>query len=55
MNNWADKAHEEIEKQLDNGEISNEEYREECRNINEELRQEAHDRAEEAYNDTMGW
>ena len=55
MSRWADRANEELEKQLDDGEISNKEYWEECREINEELREEARDNAEQAYNDTIGY
>jgi len=51
---WYDNAAERLEKALDNDEISDEEFREEMRGLNEELRQAASDAAEEVYNDTMG-
>lgn len=54
MSRWYDQACERLEKSLDNEEISDEEFREEMRGLNEELRQDALDDAEEAYKNTMG-
>jgi len=52
---WFDNAVDQLEKDLDEGVISDKEFRDEMRNLNAELEQQAHDAAEEAYNDAMGW
>ena len=54
MGDWYDKAELQLGESLENGDISEEEYHEEMKNLNEELRQSAEDKAQEAYNDEMG-
>ncbi len=51
---WYDRAEEELEDQLERGEITNAEFRSEMRELRSELQGQAEDAAEEAYNDTMG-
>lgn len=51
---WYDKAVEQLEDDLDNGLISNDEFRSQMRDLNDELRGSAEEAAEQAYNDTMG-
>ena len=51
---WYDKAEEELVEALNNGEISNSEFQREMRELNAELRDQAHQAADEAYNDAMG-
>ena len=51
---WYDKAVERLENDLDDGLISNEEFREEMRQLNWELREQAEITAEEAYDDVTG-
>lgn len=55
MNGPFDKAHEQLEKAYDDGELTDEEFREEERGLRDEQREAAHEAADEAYNDTMGW
>ena len=55
MLHWVDKAEQQLEKELENGEISDKEFREQMRDVHAEHEQEAHDAAEQAYNDTMGY
>ena len=52
---WYDREVERIEKDYDEGVLTNEEYDAEMRDLNESLRAEAEERAEAAYNDTMGY
>ena len=53
---WFEKAIEELERELDRGLISQREYNREISNLRHELRQDADDAAEEAYNNVMrGW
>lgn len=55
MSRWADKAVEELETELEQGLISQEEFKEQMRDINAELRDEAFENAQKSYNNTMGW
>ena len=52
--NWYDNAVKQLEQSLENGEITDEEFQAEIRNLNEELRETANEVAEQAYNDVMG-
>jgi len=54
MLHWVDKAIQQVEEELENGGISDKEYREQVRDIYAEHEQEAHDAAEQAYRDTIG-
>lgn len=51
---WYDRAEQEIESAYEKGEISSAEYRQQMRDLNDELRGSAEEAAEQAYNDTMG-
>jgi len=51
---WFDKAEAELEDALRNGEITDEEFRKEMRNLQDELQGQAEEAAEQAYNDFMG-
>jgi hypothetical protein len=53
MSRWFDKAAEQIEKDLESGCISKEEYQEQMRDLRRELRDEARENADQAYEDTM--
>jgi len=55
MTHWVDRAEKQVEESLENGEISDKEYKEQMRDIHAEHEQEGQDAAEQAYNDTMGW
>ncbi len=49
MSRWADKAVDEIEGQLERGEIDYQEYKDELRSIRDELREEAENEAYDGY------
>jgi len=51
---WFDRAEDELCAALNRGEITQAEYQREMREIAAELRAQAEDAAEQAYNDTMG-
>lgn len=53
--NWYDRAVDQLEKDLSSGAISDEEYWQQVRELNAELRECAQEAADQAYNDTMGW
>jgi len=55
MLHWVDKAERQLEEELENGMISEKEFRDQMRDVRAEHKQEAHDAAEQAYNDTMGY
>lgn len=52
---WFDRASSELEQELENGNLTQQEFNREMANIRAELREEAADAAEEAYNDAMGY
>lgn len=54
MPRWYDKAEEQLEKELDNEEITYKEYLEQMRDLNDELRGQAEEEAEQAYNNITG-
>lgn len=54
MPRWYDKEVKELEKQYEEGYITQEEFRDLMRDLNNELRDEAEQNAERAYNDTFG-
>ncbi len=54
MTHWIDKAEKQIEDDFENGEITDKEYKEQMRDAHAEHEQEAHDAAEQAYNDVIG-
>jgi uncharacterized membrane protein len=54
MSGWYERALEEIERDYDEGNIDAKEYQAQMRDLHAELREEASDNAERAYNDTMG-
>ena len=51
---WYDKAEKELVEAFNNGEISKSEFQREMRQLNAEPRDQAHQAADEAYNDVMG-
>ena len=53
--NWYDKQVERLEKDYENGGVSEEDFDLEMKYLNESLRQEAEEQAERAYNDVMGY
>lgn len=55
MSRWYDRAVEQIEKELADGDISPKEYHEQMRDLNAELEESAREAGEQAYNDTMGY
>lgn len=55
MSNWYDRACDQIERDFAEGVIDSKEYQQQMRELNDELRGEAQEAAEQAYNDTMGW
>ena len=55
MNRWHEKAIEELEESLAKGEITDNEYNDEMRALNAELRYQAEEVAAEAYADIMGY
>lgn len=55
MPRWYDRAVDELEKMLDEGQISNEDFQAEIRELNRELQSSAEEAAEQAYNDHMGY
>ena len=54
MPRWYDNATEHLEKDLDEGSIALKEFWEQMADLNAELRESAHERAEQAYRDEMG-
>jgi len=50
-----DREVESLEQDLEDGTISNEEFREQMRDIRDAQRGYAEEQAEHAYNDAMGW
>lgn len=54
MNNWYERAEEQIERDLSEGLIDSAEYLRQMRDLRAELRAEAQEAAERAYNDAMG-
>jgi len=54
MTHWVDKAEKQLEEELENGEISDKEFREQMKDVYAEYEQEGQDAAEQAYNDVMG-
>jgi len=54
MADWYGREEDALVGQYNNGEITDREYREAMRDLNEELRQGAEDAAEEARNDYYG-
>lgn len=52
---WFDKAAEELESELESGNITPEEFRFEMSNLRAELREHASEAAESAFNDVMGY
>jgi len=54
MTHWYDKAEDRLEKELENGEITDKEYKQQMRDLNAELRGQAEEEAEQAFNDVMG-
>ena len=51
---WYERAMKQIEKELDDGMISEDEFREQMADLDAELQQEAEDAAISAYNDVAG-
>ena len=51
--NWIDKAEKELSDALDRGEISPQEFNREMRELQRDVRAEAEEAAEGAYNDVM--
>lgn len=49
MSNWYDRAYEELEKSLENGEIDEEQFCQELRYLRDELEQSRQDASDEAY------
>lgn len=54
MSQWYERAVEEIERDLAEGLIDNAEYQRQMRDLNAELRAEAQECADRAYDDAMG-
>ena len=54
MSRWYDDAVDRLEEELARGEISNEEFREQMRNLNLDLLSEAEEAADNARRDVMG-
>lgn len=54
MSDWFERAEDELIEQLNNGEITREEFNLEMRELRAELRAGAEEAAEAAYNDYMG-
>lgn len=51
---WFDRAVEELERALDNGEITQKEFDSQMRDLRSELRASAEEAADNAYKDAMG-
>ena len=51
---WFDREMERLEEELDKGEISEEDFYAQIRDLREELREEAQQAAEDTYRDRMG-
>lgn len=54
MAHWYDKAVEELETDLDEGKISETEFRAQMRSLHDELKSGAEEAARETFNDHMG-
>ncbi len=54
MANWYEKAQQELDERLASGDLTDEQYRLEARELDRDLRAEAEEAAERAYDDTMG-
>lgn len=54
MANWYERAEQEINEDYERGDIDLAQYQSRMRDLNAELREEARNNAEQAYNDTMG-
>lgn len=52
---WFDRAAEELEDQLERGELTAEEHKQEMRELKRELESQASEAAGDAYNDIMGY
>ena len=52
--NWYDREEDELVRQLNAGEINQNEFQNAMRDLNAQLRQEAEDNAADAFNRTMG-
>lgn len=55
MSRWFDKAVEQLEAELSEGEISSDEYEAAMRDLRQEMREEANEKAVGAYNEAMGY
>ena len=53
--NWFDKAVDQLEEDLEEGIITDKEFRDEMRSLRAELQGQAEEEAEQAYNDRMGY
>lgn len=54
MNNWYERAAEQIDADYEAGLIDAKEHQRQMRDLNDELRQSAQDAADRAYDDAMG-
>ncbi|WP_161133359.1 hypothetical protein [Schauerella aestuarii] len=54
MKTWYEKAEDQIDQELADGLIDQKEYQRQMRDLRDEMRGEAEEAAERAYNDAMG-